>query len=379
MGARVFLFIFILMSATSVQAKLEAPCAPFRVHLHVNLPKPPEIPTPASLPDQWEDSLLDSISKIPSQQTFPKIYKKWLKESHSVPADKERYRWLQCILYYTEAGEWTAIVDNRPSRILYPTTDKDLVFSGTIPKYLRISPQKRPTAALYQEKLFEEFGILAIDHTDRHSGAVLKELYFLLENIGSKKWVYQLKSLKYVYAFTGHDSRHNVAAYHHQMKAISIGGVSSYPHALTTFERIHLVAALAHEMGHAFLFDRLSPSELRQIAETFGGWNEVFKNENVDSFYSRSFFRPYPEGTAQKKNFTTQYASKNVHEWFADAFAGQILRRLGKLNRFGRKWKTLLGLPQFPQGYWINYNNLSPGFANWFNKKSPPLGRGGLL
>src|SRR5205823_3878007 len=132
---------------------------------------------PDPLPEKWEEVLLSSISKVRSQKRFPEIYDRWKSDVSPLPAANERYEWLKCIQHYVNSGEWTAIVDEKPSHILYPI-DVDQTFGivtkKTIPSIFRI-PSLRPQTSLYQKELFNKYGILAVDHTDQQSPIVLKE------------------------------------------------------------------------------------------------------------------------------------------------------------------------------------------------------------
>src|SRR4029077_5876655 len=113
-----------------------------------------------------------------------------------------------------------------------------------------------------QKELFREFKILAIDHPDLHSPEVLKELLFLLRHGFPPGTMKDLKDIRYLFAFSGHDPQENSAAYHRVAHAISVGGIKSFNHPLPLAGRIHLLGTLAHEIGHAFVFENMSPGEL---------------------------------------------------------------------------------------------------------------------
>jgi hypothetical protein len=184
--------------------------------------------------------------------------------------------------------------------------------------------------------------------------------------------------LKYIYAYAGHDAEFDIAAFHPEARAISIGGLSSYPnelHSQAVF--IKILSALAHEMGHDFLLRRMSPHELRKVSERFGGWGPIF-TKNPTSLYSSVFFEPYPalaetqnsSSWVRKHNVASAYSLHNVHEWFAEAFAATIMNRLGEKNLFGHDWKSLFTHPPERQwDYWTNYNNVSADFTSWLNQK----------
>lgn len=279
--------------------------------------------------------------------------------------------------------DWSALIDGQPSAVLYPQ-DEDIDGDGTlnvldpapydpsiqgssdpkeIPAHLKIH---RWEAALLQKRLFQEFGIIAIDSTDEHSAVLLKDLLFLLRNAFPRSLIQNLRNLRYIYAFVGHDGRTDIAAYHLQAKAVSVGGSTTYDGKKNTFQKTDILIALAHEIGHAFLLDRMSPEELRAVSETFGGWGPVFRHSDPLSFYAPVFFTHHPllqpsttEG--RKYNLVSKYAMRGVHEWFADAFAATRLDKLGQAKLLGDHWKKrLVG---------FNYSNALNGFSAWLERR----------
>jgi hypothetical protein len=370
-------------------------CTPFRVHLHASLPLPPKISVPEILPQDWERNLSSEIGKVQTQELFPKIYQHWLSENADVFSDQRRFEWLHCLLYYVRMDsnhngipDWSAISDNMPAQVLYPQ-DPDMDGDGVenvldpdpldakislhskaggIPEHLRIDRNSRPETAALQAKLFDEFGIIAIDHSDQHSPVVLRTFLFVLERGFSRDTIRGFKGLRYIYAFAGHDPRTNVASYHAQASALSVGGMKAYGNSISKQAELDLMSALAHEIGHVFIFDKMSPRELSQAGSQFGGWQKVRPNELRDAFYSQAFFEPYAEqkgflsleADLKKNNIVSKYAMTNIHEWFAEAFAGVILRRLGA---------KLAHQPDENSDYWTNYSNLSDGFVSWLEAK----------
>jgi hypothetical protein len=378
-------------------------CTPFRVHLHAELPALPPISVPEELPENWEEQLPAAIGKIRTQQEFPRVYKTWLDLHPNIYSERSRFEWLTCLLSYASRDsngngipDWGTIIDNAPTQILFPQ-DPDMDGDGVInafdsapldvkigklfhqkalPPHLRINRRKRREAAEYQEKLFREFNIVAIDHTDIHSPIVLKELYLVLKNGFSKELLKKLNNIRYVYAFAGHDPLAHVASFHAGAQAISVVGVASYgARPLAQQERIDLISTLAHEIGHAFLLKKLTAEELAQIGAKYGGWQQLTSSDLPDSFFSRVLFQPYffkvaDSESFQRNNIVSQYAMTNRHEWFAEAFAGQILYKLGKLHMLGASWREMLNRnPSGGHGYWVNYNNLNDDFRQWLEVK----------
>ncbi|MGZ3694966.1 MAG: hypothetical protein ACXWQO_12440 [Bdellovibrionota bacterium] len=235
----------------------------------------------------------------------------------------------------------------------------------------------RPFSVSPQEQLSRKYGIKAVDQTDEHSPAVLQNFLFLLDQAFSPAFVRSLKNLQYIYAYAGHDQTYDIAAFHPGAMAISIGGKSTYE-KIGAVPDIFIITSLAHEMGHAFLLEKLSPSELRELSEKFGGWAPVFKGNSPADFYAKEFFTFHPSFGAggelafgEKKNcICSRLAKKNIHEWFAEAFAGTILNELGKKGALGKGWREKLATSPKSKGeYWTNYNLVSGGFSGWLEQK----------
>lgn len=356
------------------------------------------------MPNNWESQIPLQIGQFKTQEDFPKLYQAWLIRHPNELLDKERFAWLNCLAYYVKIDtnkngipDWTAIVDNEPARVLFPQ-DPDLDGVGSpkvldpspdyanikssnsklkIPNHLKLNIRNNPAAYRVQKKLFSEFGIIAIDHTDTHSSVVLLELLKLLESAFPKDLVSKMKGLRYIYAFLSHDPFNNIASYHREANAISIGGKHSYAeHRLSPQERVDLVAALAHEIAHAYLFENLTALKLAQLAEKFGGWSDL-QTSDITNFYSQIFFTPAPQQKLEfnnkykRANIVSEYALSNIHEWFADSFAAVILINLGSASYFGTiDWQRLLvKSPQKHTEYWSDYNQVPIGFRLWLNAR----------
>ncbi len=392
------LFLIIFFALGHFSRASDVACSPFRAYKSMELPPPFEFHAPPSLARNWEENLVLKISE--SDPGFDKIYRPWRLRHPKFLTDIKRYEWLQCLAYYTQmksknslVSDWTAIVDQSPSKVLYPRDiDQILSFDQTqlVPLKLKIERKK---AAQLQQEIFAKYHILALDHTDEHANFILEKLLFLLDNAFSQKFVSAVSSFRYFYAFQGHQAEVNIAAYHRQMKAISIGGLSNYSKKkYSAKDELEVIAALAHEIGHAFLFDQLQPSELLELADRFGDWkaNSGLKESEL-SLYDPIFFEPSPHlqevqqlflnafdpKVSNFKNLTSQYAAKNIHEWFADCFAANVLIKLGRAHKLGKDWQRKLVEFQNRQNgrYWVDYNNMSPEFLEWFaHKQNQVLG-----
>lgn len=390
---KIFLFSFFFAPYFS-DAGIETgtTCAPFKVHLHAQVPLPPPTNIPEILPKNWEPNLVEKIGKIKTQNDFPRFYQNWLKSHAEELSENNRYLWLQCLLFYTSLDtnqnglpDWSAIVDHQPARILYPqdpdqdgdgisnVLDSDPLIPEKnkikqnkvkIPAHLKIDSQKRPAVSQLQKQLYKDFGILAVDHTDEHSPVVLRELLFLLQKSFSKKIISDLK-INYIYAFSGHDPIRTTASYHPLASAISIGGMKSYPNNEIDIQtKINLLSALSHEIGHAILMQKINPVDLAQISSQFSNWKEINNSDLSDLFFSPVFFEPYP--LKQRRNIVSQYAMKNRHEWFAESLTASVLNELGKSGALDNNWQSTLKRTSSDRSeYWVDYTNINHDFQDW--------------
>ena len=393
-------FYFLLTIFSTCFALAGGNCTPFKVHNLAELPAVPEFRIPQTLPRNWETTLAEKIGLIKTQVEFPEIYKKWLGQHPRALTENQRYLWLACLGYYTSFDtdhdgipDWSAIIDQQPANILFPA-DPDQDGDGLlnmrdpqplqknakaeiettgIPRHLEFDAQKRPEAYLLQQKLYREFGIVAVDHTDEHSASVLRELLFLLRNGYARRFITSLKNVKFVYAFAGHNHGGRIATFHGQAQALSFGGKSVYPNEeLSAQARLELLSAFAHEVGHAVLFEKMRARELADVSSHFSGWKKISKAQLKADFFSPVFFEAYPNKPG--RNVVSQYALVNRHEWFAEAMAAAVLHRLGSAGggrRLQPNWNSLLIKPSFDsslngQGYWADYTQISDEFLDWF-------------
>jgi hypothetical protein len=383
-----------------------APCRPFRIH---RLSQPPygwREPSPGELTAAREAALVKKISALPTYESFWNIYHRWKKSEPSLEA---RVRQLSCIYFYAGQDtdhdgipDWSAVIDQRISRVLYPQDDdidgdgsanildpdpfraavKNTAPPGEVPAHL-VAKEKDLQAEIYRK-----FGILAIDNSDVHSRQVLKDFLFLLQNGFPPRFIPGLKNLRYLYAFAGHDRKVDIAAYHWAAKSISIGGAGAFPGPGSEDHDIHILEALAHEIGHAFSLERFQPEEVRKIAEKFGSWKLLAKTGKED-LYSAAFFRPHslyrkpgrkraPAASIPGKNsnIVSNYALTNAHEWFAEAFSAAVMQELGEKGLLGLSWRNKLReRPENREG-WVDYNNLSEGFRSWLRRRMAAANNG---
>jgi len=367
-------------------------CRPFLLHSQAAPPYHWESP-PAKLSfsPQREEFLVKEISKLPSYGSFLDSFRLWKEEQKSL---RKRVSRLECIYFYAKQDtdgdglpDWQAQIDRRPSAVLFPADD-DIDGDGTsnlldpapfdpakkgdgsrIPAHLVAAEKK------LQAQIMEKFGILAIDHSDRHSPEVLGNLLFLLEH--GPKFASHLKNFRYLYAFSGHDREIDIAAYHLVAKAISIGGIRAFPSA-GKVPNPRILSALAHEIGHALLMEKVAAGDLAGLAKKFAHWDVEAKED----LYSEAFFRPHPlhlllrnkggrepasAGGPDLSNLVSSYSTSNMHEWFAEAFTADVMVSLGERGLLGTNWrKELVTKPKSRRHHWADYNNISAGLRAWF-------------
>lgn len=203
--------------------------------------------------------------------------------------------------------------------------------------------------------LEEEFGLKAEDKTDRHSPRVLHNLLLLLREGFPSGSMRSLSSLRSFYAYAGHDTRYDLAAYHEKEKAISIGGAAVWSGKEAT--DFLILSTLAHEIGHAWVFGKLSAPELARLGEEEGGWIKLPGSEGLKA---EAFLAGHPNPAAAGLSITSKLASRNVHEWFADAFAAAAMHRLGEKGLLGENWKKKLR-GKIGRHSWVDYGRLQPG------------------
>lgn len=403
------------------QKKFQPLCRPFRIHMHAENPPEPEIPSAVALNQLDIESLLTSISAVPFHEDFPRLYRE-AKASGKFPLSvRETKEYLHCVYHYISQDtdqdgipDWTAIINQQPSAILAPL-DQDIngngvknIFDPTpfrlqkpsvasksdkIPDHLKMIDAEPQTSnaqnsseasrAQLQEQLWQKFRILAVDHTDRHAKVVLSELLNMLESGLPNFHKKGQDNYLVLYAFKGHDTKWNIAAYHQELRAISIAGESAYgTESLNHTSRINLIASLAHELGHDFIFSHLNAQILKEVGERFGGWKiPQPKDYSAMTLYDPGFLSPYDQehglnilahdaSRNRDFNFASQYAFTNIHEWFADAFAAWMLQKLGSKGLLGDNWSSsLVNVPREKTEYWVNYQNISSQFVEWMDHK----------
>lgn len=102
---------------------------------------------------------------------------------------------------------------------------------------------------------------------------------------------------------------------------------------------------MAHEIGHAFTYAKLTPQEVIQWSENFGPWNPSGLRAN--SFEDTELLAAHPQASAsprtisQLKNTPSRYALSNRHEWIAECFASWMLNQ-GQLTQLSKSQQVVL-------------------------------------
>jgi hypothetical protein len=326
----VFLLGVLLFSAGVHAQPGEAACSRFRVHLGAALPNVPHSSAKRELPEELAAAI-----------------KTWERHLDFLKDEERRREWLACIqefIYLDTDGDsvpdWTAVADGRPSQVLFPLDpdidgdglpnilDPDpyrpnpnfISDSGKVPKHLRIKGE----SAKWQAKLWRNFRVLAVDHSDRHRSEVLRTLHSTLGLPAIQSWRRRSQSLRVVYAFESHDPHFQIAAYHPSAAAMSVPGVQGYPapEKFSEAQRCQLTGALVHELGHALLFSSIPARELQEKAARFGDWELP---ESIPTIWSPLWL---VRGLLGPRSVSA-YSTKNVHEWFAESFAAFVFQRDG--------------------------------------------------
>ena len=229
-----------------------------------------------------------------------------------------------------------------------------LVFGSLMPQAAAEKGGELSRVEALRSTLEREFGFTAPAKTDEHSARVLHNLLLLLREGFPRATVLSLSSLRSFYAYAGHDTRYDLAAYHDQERAISIGGASVWRGPEAT--DVTILSTLAHELGHAWVFGKMSAAELAELGRQEGGWARLAESGGLKA---ESFLARHPNPLAPGLSLTSKLAARNVHEWFADAFAAAAMHRLGEKGLLGKNWKAKLRT-KIGKRSWVDYNRLEP-------------------
>lgn len=246
-----------------------------------------------------------------------------------------------------------------------------VALSHFTPAIAQAKRDKSTRTAQLSRQLEKEFGIVALAKTDEHSPIVLENLLFLLRHAVPAGLRPGPGSLKFIFAYAGHDDRFDMGAYHEEAKAISVGGRLAYAEEKYGSADPRILATLAHELGHAYLFDRITPPELRALGEKLGGWGAAPSGSDDRSLRGPGFLVPHPDPRAKGNSITSRLAAKNIHEWFADAYAAAALLRLGEGGHLGEGWREKITKKARREGSsWVDYNLVSGDFRAWLESKA---------
>ena len=256
--------------------------------------------------------------------------------------EKQRELWLKCIRNYIfidtnhdGVADWTALVDGRPSRILFPNKPNingdgipnvldpnpyvahKVTQTSGIPEHLKIGGK----AGVWQEKLWLDYKVMAVNHTDKHFADELETIYSVFKLDPIRKWKKRDQIFNVIYAFRSHFPKAEAAAFHPTAQAMSLAGKAGYENTeLNEKQKCKLVATVLHELGHAFLIENISSQELKDAATKLVGWD--FPSWlPTSSIWNPTFFESY---SGHQNSFVSNYAKSNAHEWFAETFAARI-------------------------------------------------------
>ena len=94
---------------------------------------------------------------------------------------------------------------------------------------------------------------------------------------------------------------------------------------------VQQIKVLAHELGHAFAFERLTPAQLAELSSNYGPWKKLGESEltqlSEKGFNAKFLMDPHPMqndsagALSAMPNTPTRYALGSRHEWVAEVFS----------------------------------------------------------
>lgn len=321
------LFVGLLLTSVAEAKSATPACSRFRVHLASELPDAPKTDPGSPLPDELAQAI-----------------ESWQANLFFLRNDQQRERWIRCIRSFIFLDsdhdgipDWTALVDGRPSRTLFPLdpdmdgdgiqnifdpdpyTPNEKVGEKLVPKHLGL----RGEILDRQARMWEEFGVLVVNHSDKHIPDSLDVAASVFNLKSIRNWSRQTRGVNVLYAFGGRSPGFEAAAYHPTAHAISLPGVIGFGTSILSPEqKCRLKTSILHELGHALLFGVISVAELKEKALAFGGWR--FPGSLIQTMFSPAIF---DLSNTRRQFFVSEYAETNVHEWFAESFAAHIWRK----------------------------------------------------
>ena len=177
----------------------------------------------------------------------------------------------------------------------------------------------------------DQLGVLLVNYDSRFNVDYLEVISSSLKGL-KINWK-NIHSPLVIYAFN-HPGESSVKAYYYpELRSIGvfIGSKKSY---LNDKQKVAFRDVIMHELGHEYIFNFLSPNDLKKLANEVGGW--TYEKKDFTSFYDVQFLIPF--GKHQKNNsfFPSDYSFYNTHEWFCENFSKNIsfLSQLGIRNIF---------------------------------------------
>lgn len=282
-------------------------------------------------------TLVQKIASTPHHDNFPAIYERFKPSFRTVNAEKA---YLQCVLSYISMDsdrdgirDWKISSDEQLFSHLLPLDDdwdndgvlnlfdkaptkKSKKNRESIPPHLRLAASKNSILNALQDKIYSKCHVLALHHTDTHSEA---NLSLFLDVCTPALATFKNKPYNFVlYAFSSHSIKGDiVASFYAESNFMSIGG-----ELFESKNKENLKLTIAHEIGHYFTFNYLTPKELAVAAARFGKWG--IANPSPTSFFDPQFLKP---SQTEAGFFPSLYARTNIHEWFGEVFANFLYKR----------------------------------------------------
>ncbi len=337
-----FVLLPILFTLLSPAFAFAANCTPFALYNTIDHPIPARTSyANGKLQARSVTEWIDAISKVAHHQNFASIYARFKPQFKN---SQHELRHLECVYRHLQLDadkdgikDWKIVSDQQLFSHLLPQDmdwDNDGVENiydsrplkrdhakrnrrrSEIPSHLLLSKERSSRLNQLQDQIYKKCHVLAVNHTDRHSA---KMLDLFLTVCKPALGAFRNGAHNFIlYAFSSHATKGDiVASFYAESNFMSIGGK-----AFTIKNDETTKLTIAHEIGHYFTFNYLTPTELAIAAARFGHWN--VDSHNSHSFFDSQFLKPAEGGTGF---FPTLYARTNIHEWFSEIYAHFLYKR----------------------------------------------------
>jgi predicted Zn-dependent protease with MMP-like domain len=336
-----FTVLFILSFSFKATAN---DCRLFKPYINLNYPALLKINS-IELKNSKEE-IIEKISSLPSHEYFKTLY---YTSKMNQWSEKRQIQYLNCIHHYINIDidndgikDWKIIADNLLQNQLIENDidwDNDGIINlfdldptkvnflpafkvEEIPQHLKLENNLISSKNNLQNEIFKNCGILPLNDTDQHLEAVLESILSLCSDLLKDKQYYTIKPFL-IYAFASHAINSGiVASFYPELNQMSVGGELSKKY-FKSKNKINLI--IAHEIGHYFTFNYLTPRGLINFYNKFNPSD--IRQVEIHSFYSDSLIKSIELENPQP--LKSEYAKANIHEWFSEFFAHYRVSQIG--------------------------------------------------